>query len=225
VLLTDDPGDLQAEPNTSQVVAAGLGILGLNLGFVGQAVGRMVSASTPVRAPKALGVLSAIASVIQILLTCGVGSFFLLLEAEAEQGNGPDIALETLGGLSLLALMFVVVGGESIHGFAVGAVGKVLRADGARVMGNGLGILAALGGLLAVFVFCGLAAWVGENNPQNPEPNPEQTTAMLGWMIGSGVLLGLYWVLDLVLLQLGRSAVARIGEPTEDGDGADQRWD
>jgi hypothetical protein len=38
---------------------------------------------------------------------------------------------------------------------------------------------------------------------------------ILGWLIGTSVITGLYWMLDLVLLQQGRSAIARIAHEDE----------
>jgi hypothetical protein len=226
VLLADDPGDLRAEPNDTQAAAAGIGLVVLFTGFVTQVIGRLVAASTPVRAPRALGILAAVGSVLQLLGACLVGFFFGALEVEAQNGNPPDPALEALAGLCLFGWMFVVAAGESVHGFAVGSVGRVLRADGARVMGNGLGVLAAVAGLLAIFVFCGLSFWIGNNNPQNPEPDQEQAAAVLAWAIGVGVLMGLYWGLDIVLLQLGRSAIARTAaEDADERSGFDDRRD
>ena len=224
-VLADDPGDFPAEPNGAQVIARSLGLLALFVGFVGQVIGRLVSASTPVRAPRALGILSAVASVLQLLGFCLVGVFVGIMEVEAEQGNPPDPALETLTGLCALGWMFGAVLSESFHGFAVGSVGRVLRAGGARALGNGLGIFVAVLGLLALFVFCGLWAWVGNNNPQNPVPNAQQDAALVAWLIGAAVLNGAYWLLDVVLLQLGRSAVARIGAEADERDDHDDRWD
>jgi hypothetical protein len=224
-VLAADPGNLQGEPNEAQVIFGSLGLLALFVGFVGQAIGRIVSASTPVRAPRALGILSAVACIAQILGFCLTGVFFGIMEVEAEQGNPADPVLEMLGGLCLIGWMFVAVGGESVHGFAVGSVGRVLRAGGARALGNGLGIFVAVLGLLTLFVFCGLSAWVGNNNPQNPAPDAQQSAALLVWMIGTGVLAGAYWLLDVVLLQLGRSAVARIAAEADERDDHDDRWD
>ena len=225
ILLADDPGDLNAEPTTPQMVTAGVGAFALLIGFVGQAVGRIVSASTPVRAPRALGVLSAVASVIQVLGFCLIGGLVIVVTIEAEQGNAPNPGVEAMGGLCVLGWMFLVVGGESLHGFAVAGVAKVLRADGARMLGNGLGVMVAIAGLVALFFFCGLAMWVGQNNPQNPEPDQEQTTALLIWMVGIGIAIGFYWFLDLVLLQRGRSAVAQIGPDVDDRSEPSDRWD
>ena len=224
LLLADDPGDLKAEPNEAQGLAALLGFLVLSLGFVVQMIGRMLSAAAPAGPPRVLGTLSAVAGVVQFLGFCLSGLLLGVAEVQAQQGNPADPALETLGGLCLFGWMFVVVGGESLHGFAVGAVGRALRADGARVLGTGLGLFAAFMGLAAVFVFCGLAAWVGNNNPQNPEPDAEQSRALLAWLVGVGLLCATYWGLDLILLQLGRSAVARnVGEA--DRSGPADRWD
>jgi hypothetical protein len=226
VLLADDPGDLRAEPNTAQVVSAGLGALALLLGFVGQTVGRLVSAATPVRAPRALAILSAVAGAVQVVGFCLVGFLVTALQIEADEGNAPNPGVEALAGLCLFGWMFAVAAGESIHGFAVGSVGRVLRADGARALGNGLGVLAAVAGLLAIFVFCGLSLWIGNNNPQDPDPTQEQAAAVFAWAIGVGVVLGLYWSLDLLLLQLGRSAVARVAAAdADDRAGFDDRWD
>jgi hypothetical protein len=224
VALADDPGDFQNEPNTAQMVTASLGLLALFVGSAVQAVGRLISASTPVRAPRVLGILSAVGSILALLGGCLVGFFLVAAGVQAQQGNG-DEALDTLGGLALFGWMFLAAAAETLHGFAVGSVGRVLRADGARVLGNGLGVSVALASLLAIFAFCGLAAWVGNNNPQNPEPDPDQSRALLAWLIGAAALTGLYLILDVVLLQAGRSAVARIAAEAADSAGPDDRWD
>ena len=83
----------------------------------------------------------------------------------------------------------------------------------------------AIASLLALFVFCGLAVWVGNNNPQNPDPTEEQSRALVAWLVGAAVLSGLYLMLDVVLLQQGRSAVARIAADPDDGARPDDRWD
>jgi hypothetical protein len=224
VALADDPGDLQQEPNTAQVVVASIGMLALFIGFAVQAVGRLVSAATPVRAPRALGILSAGSSILALLGSCLLGFFMIAVAMAQEQGN-PDEALATLAGLCLFGWMFLVAVGETLHGFAVGAVGRVLRADPARILGNGLGVFVAVVSLLSIFVFCGLAAWVGNNNPQNPDPDHGQSTALVIWLIGTGIFTGLYLMLDLVLLYQGRSAVARIAAEAADDAQADEDWD
>lgn len=224
VALADDPGNFQNEPTTPQVVAASLGMLALFIGFAVQAIGRLISAATPVRAPRGLGILSAIASALVLLGSCLVGFLMIGVAVAQEQGN-PDEALATLGGLSVFGWMFLVAAGETMHGFAVGAVGRVLRSNGARVMGNGLGVFVGLVSLLSIFVFCGLAVWVGNNNPQNPDPDHAQSTALFAWMIGTGVVSALYLMLDLVLLQQGRSAVARIVAEAADDARRDEDWD
>jgi MFS family permease len=227
VALADDPGDFQKEPDTAQMVTASLGMLALFVGSAVQAVGRLISASTPVRAPRVLGILSAVGSILALLGGCLVGFFLVAAGLEEQQGNGGDEALATLGGLALFGWMFLVAASETVHGFAVGSIGRVLRADGARVLGNGLGVFVALAGLLAIFVFCGLAAWVGNNNPQNPDPDPDpdQARALLVWLVGAAALTGLYLMLDVALLQAGRSAVARVAADAADGAGPDDRWD
>jgi hypothetical protein len=222
IVLAEDPGNFQNEPDTAQMVTASLGMLALFVGSAVQAVGRLISAGTPVRAPRVLGILSAGGSVLSLLGFCLVG--FLFVAAGMGQGNGDDEAIATLGGLALFGWMFLVAAAETLHGFAVGGVGRVLRADGARVLGNGLGVFVAIASLLAIFVFCGLAAWVGNNNPQNPDPTEEQSRALVAWLVGAGVLAGLYLMLDVVLLQQGRSAVARIAADLDDGTRPDDRW-
>lgn len=226
VLLAENPGDWNAEPNTAQVVTACLGMLAVFVGFGAQSVGRLMSAGTPVQAPRVLGYMSAIASVLAVFGCCLLGCLMGAVAAEQEQGGAPDEAVATLAGLSLFAWMFLVAGGECLHGFAVGSVGRVLRADGARFLGNGLGIFVGGAGLLAVFVFCGLCAWVGNNGPA-AEPTQEQTAALIGWSVGAGVLTALYLLLDLVLLFQGRAAIARIAADgdADDRHNPDDRWD
>lgn len=226
VLLAEDPGDWNAEPTTAQVVTACLGMLAVFVGFAAQAVGRLLSAATPVRAPRPLGYMSAIASVLAVLGCCLLGCLLGAATAEAGPGGAPDEAVATLAGLFMFAWMFLVAGGESLHGFAIGSVGRVLRADGARILGNGLGVFVGGAGLLAVFVFCGLSAWIGNNGP-DAEPNQEQTAALIGWSVAVGVLTVLYLLLDLVQLHLGRAAIARIASDADETnrDGGEDRWD
>jgi hypothetical protein len=223
-VLADDPGNFQNEPNTAQTVAAAIGLGALFVGFAGQAIGRLVSARTPARSPRTFGVLAAAASGMQLAGGCLVVLLIAINEAGAQQGNPPDPALEALGGLALFGWMVLSVVGEVLHGVTAAAVARVLRADGARLLGNGLAAYAAVAGLLCLFAFCGLAAWVGNNPPQNPDPDQEQSNAVLVWMVAAGLLTALYLMLDVVLLQQGRSAVARVAADADRPDPHDG-WD
>src|SRR4051812_35271124 len=93
VVLAEDPGNFQNEPDTAQMVTASLGMLALFVGSAVQAVGRLISAGTPVRAPRVLGILSAVGSVLSLLGFCLVGFFFVA--AGMGQGNGDDEAIAT----------------------------------------------------------------------------------------------------------------------------------
>jgi hypothetical protein len=52
-------------------------------------------------------------------------------------------------------------------------------------------------------------------NGQNAAATKSENQLMLGWLVGTGLIAGLYLMLDLVLLQQGRTAIARIGDSDE----------
>ena len=83
-----------------------------------------------------------------------------------------------------------------------------------------------MGGVLAIFSLCGLGVWADANNPngQNAAANKAEDRLFLGWLICAGLLTGFYLMLDVVLLQKGRAAVARIADPDAD-EGREDRWE
>ena len=211
-VLSDDPGDFEKEPNTGEMVASSVGALAAFLGLIVQVVGRFVSAGTPVKAPRTIGFISAIGTAALLPAMCVVGGMAALMA-----GAGNDPAAATLAGLGMFGYMTLWVACEATHGAAMGSVGRVLRADGLRALGRGLAVAVVLGGVLAMVCLCGFGVWAEANNPngQNPAAAQTENHFILGWLIGTSVITGLYWMLDMVLLQQGRSAIARIAQEDE----------
>jgi hypothetical protein len=216
IVFPDDPADMEGEPTVPQTVASGFGMLAGVLGLGLQAVGRFLSAATPASAPRIPGWLSAIVCAIQLPAGCGLGLFAAIVAVE-QQGQAPDEAMVMLLGLGFFAWLGLYVGGEVLHCFAMGSVGRVLRADGVKHFGRGLAIYAMLAGALAVFALCGVGIAAENENPngQNPAAIRNENLMFLAWATGAGLLMGLYGVLDLLLLQHGRQAISRTIEESD----------
>jgi hypothetical protein len=221
-VLAEDPGDFDQEPTLSQTIASSIGALAALFGLVAQITGRFLSASTPVRAPRAIGLVSAVGTALLLPALCAVGGLAILLAAG---GNGDEAAVAIVG-LGMFGYMTLWTACEATHGFAMGSVGRVLRADGLRTFGRLMGVAVIVGGVLAIFCLCGLGAWADANNPngQNAAANKAEDKLFLGWLIAASLVTGLYLMLDVVLLQKGRAAVVGIAEPDEDEDYR-ERWD
>jgi hypothetical protein len=220
-LLAEDPGDFEKEPNVGQSIASSIGALAALFGLIAQITGRFLSASTPVRAPRAIGLVSAIGTALLLPALCAVGGLAIVVGAG---GNGAAGAVVIVG-LGMFGYMMLWTACEATHGFAMGSVGRVLRADGLKTFGRVMGVAVVVGGALAIFSLCGLGAWADANNPnaQNAAANKAEDRLFLGWTIGASLATGLYLMLDVVLLQKGRAAVAHIDEPDPDGDHG-ERW-
>jgi hypothetical protein len=224
VVLPDDPLDFDRQPTPAEVIAWAVGACAALFGVLLQLTGRFVSAPTPVRAPRAVGWLSAILTGLQFPAGCMVGCFAAVAGADQQQPGGqPDPVAAMLLGLGVFGWLVLVLAAEACHGFAVGSVGRVLRADVARALGRGLGVYVMVAGFLAIVCLCGFGAWSDANNPngQNPAAVRQENQLALGWLVGAAVLTGLYLMLDVVLLQQAKAAIARIGEPEEPGPSAD----
>lgn len=231
VALPDDPLDFDRQASPAEVVAWAIAACAGFFGLALQLVGRFVSAPTPVRAPRAVGWFSAIMTGLQFPAGCMLGLFAAIVGADQQQqagggnGGGPDPALTMLVGLGVFGWLALLAVAEACHGFAVGSVGRVLRADAVRTLGRGLGVYVLVAGFLAMVCLCGFGAWADANNPngQNPAAVRQENQLFIGWVIGAGVLTGLYLMLDVVLLQQAKTAIARIGE-ADDPDPAAEDW-
>lgn len=223
IALADDPGNFQEEPNPAQMVAGCLGLLALFIGLAVQAVGRFVSAGTPVRAPRIAGFLAAITSVVVLVGYCLVGLVAIAMQMEQEQGNDPSEAATMALGLMFVAWLLLAAGGETCHALSVGSVGRVLRADGARLLGRGLAVCIPVAGALGLAGLCALGIWAEANNP-NGGPNPADDTLALWCFAGLSAAISFYMVFDLVLLHQARAAVARVAADAAGAD-FDDRWD
>ena len=117
--------------------------------------------------------------------------------------------------------------GEIFHCLAIGSVGRVLRSDGVKVFGRGLGIAAMLAGVLAVMCLCGLGMWVENENPngQNPLAERQESIGFLIWATGAGIVTGGYLLLDLILLLQARHVIARLGVQETWGSSSEIEWD
>jgi hypothetical protein len=218
-VLAEEPGNPDKEPTLGEMIAASFGALAAFVGIILQCIGRFVSAVTPVRAPRALGYITAIGSAIQLPAMCVVGGLVMLVA-----GNQQDAAAQTIAGLGVFAYLALWVACECVHCFALASVGRVLRAEGLRGFGRGLGVAIIAAGFLIIVSICGFGIWSDANNPngQNLAAKQTEDQIILAWQVGTGVIVGLYLILDVVLLQHGRSAVARIAEL--DQDAADEGW-
>jgi hypothetical protein len=226
VALAEDPGDFQQDWSMGQRATVGLGLVAMLLSFAVQGIGRIVSAWTPVRAPRGLGVVSAVGSGLGFLGLGIVSLVYIGIQSESQDGNPPSELVLGLAGLSLIGWMFMVVGSETCHVFAIASIGRVLRAGGARALGRGLGILVLAMGLLALSALIGFSIWADAENPNGMDPamNETENLIRLIWMTVVSALSGLYLLLDLVLLHQGRAAVARLAADADRAD-FDRRWD
>jgi hypothetical protein len=216
----EEPGNAEKEPNLGEMIAASFGALAAFLGLILVCVGRFVSAGTPVRAPRALGYISAIGSAIQLPALCVVGGLAVLVAT-----NPQDAATELIAGFGVFAYLALWVATESVHCFTVGSVGRVLRADGLRTFGRLLGVAVIAAGFLVIVALCGFGIWADSTNPngQNPAARQAEDQLILVWQVATGLIVAMYLILDVVLLQRGRSAVARIAERDQDR-GAEDDW-
>jgi len=215
--LGDDPGNLQDEPNAAQMVTGCLGLFALFVGLAVQVVGRFISAGTPVRAPRVPGFLAAGTGIVVLLGFCLVGCVMIALAAEQDQGNEPDEATTMAAGLLFVGWLGLAAAAETCHALAVGSVGRVLRADGARLLGRGLAVGIPVASVFGFFLLCVLGILAEANNP-NGAPNPPDDTLAVVCLVGLGVAIGLYLVLDWVLLHQGRAAVARVAADADRAD-------
>jgi hypothetical protein len=223
IALADDLGNLPDEPNPAQMVTGCLGLLALFLGLAAQAVGRFVSAGTPVRAPRIAGFLAAITSLVVLFGYCLVGLVAIAMQMEQEQGNNPGEAATMALGLMFVAWLLLAAGGETCHALLVGSVGRVLRADGARLLGRGLAVCIPIAGALGLAGFFALGVWAEANNA-NGGPNPTDDAISLWCFAGLSAAISFYLLLDIVLLHQGRAAVARLAADADQTD-FDDRWD
>jgi hypothetical protein len=223
IALADDPGNLQDEPNPAQMVTGCLGLLALFLGLAVQAVGRFMSAGTTVRAPRIAGFLAAITSVVVLFGYCLVGVVAIAMQMEQEQGNVPGDEATMALGLMFVAWLLLAAAGETCHALSIGSVGRVLRADGARLLGRALAVCIPIAGALGLAGLCALGVWAEANNP-NGGPNPAEDTVSLWCFAGLSAAIGFYLLLDLVLLHQGRAAVGRLASDADRAD-FDGRWD
>jgi len=221
--LADDPGNRQDEPNPAQMVTGCLGLLALFLGFAVQVVGRFVSAGTPVRAPRLAGFLAAITSIVVLFGYCLVGLAIIAMQMEQEQGNDPSEAATMALGLMFVAWLLLAAGGETCHVLSVSSVGRVLRADGARLLGRGLAVCIPIAGAFGLAGLCALGVWEEANNP-NGGPNPADDTLALWCFAGLSTAISFYLLFDLILLHQARAAVARVAADVDRAD-FDDRWD
>ena len=224
-LLAEDPGDFDQEPTVGQTIASSIGALTALFGLIAQVTGRFMSATTPVLAPRAIGLVSAIGTALLLPAVCAVGGLAIVICAG---GNGNAAAVAIVG-LGMFGYLMFWTACEATHGFAMGSVGRVLRADGLRTFGRLMGVAVIVGGVLAIFSLCGLGAWADANNPngQNVAANKAEDRLFLGWLVCAGLMTGLYLMLDVVLLQKGRAAVAGIAgrDGDEGGEGLWQQGD
>lgn len=220
--LGDDPGNLNDEPNTAQMVTGCVGLFALFLGLAVQLVGRFISAGTPVRSPRIPGFLAASTSILVLLGYCLVGCVFVAIAAEQDQGNDPDEAT-TLAGLLLVGWLMMAAAGETCHALAVGSVGRVLRADGARLLGRGLAVFIPIASVFGLFLLCAIGIWTEANNA-NGGANPPDDTLRVLFFGGLSAAIGLYLVVHLILLHQGRAAVTRLAADAGRA-GFDDRWD
>lgn len=225
IVFPDDPVAMEEEPGVPETVASGFGLLAGLLGLGLQAVGRFLSAGTPASAPRVPGWLSAIVCAIQLPAGCVLGLFAAVVGVE-QKGQAADEAMLMLLGLGFFAWLGLYLGGEVLHCFAMGSVGRVLRADGVKHFGRGLAIYAMLAGALAVFALCGVGIAAENENPngQNPAAIRNENLMFLAWATGAGLLMGLYGVLDLLLLQHGRQAIFRTIEQADPEGEREDDW-
>jgi hypothetical protein len=222
--MADDPGDFDKEPSDAQVAVALFGMLAATVGFGMQAVGRFMSANTPVRAPRVVGYIAAISSVLLLVGGCGVAIVAGIAQA-MQNGGAPNDSAAALVGLTMLGWLAFAVAGETLHAFSIASIGKVLHAGSALTLGRLLGITVPVVGLLAMFAVCGFGLWSDANNPNgaNPAAKKVEDLFALCWAIGVALFMALYLMLDVVLLQQGRSAIARLRR--DEHDDRHEEWD
>lgn len=217
-VLNDPHADPNADPDVAQVVCGLSGLAAWLLGTGLLAVGRFVSARTPVRAPRPPGWISALITAAQLPAGCLVGGLAAVVGLDQQQQGNPNPAAVLLVGFGVVGWIGLLAAGEACHGFAVGSAGRVLRADGVKLFGRGLAALVIGGGFLVLLSLCVIGAVMDDQNPngQNPAANQAEDELMIGWLVGASVLVGLYLVLDVVLLQMARAAIHRIAAPADD---------
>jgi hypothetical protein len=218
-VVLDDPNDPNDPPLHVLVLKISGGVV-LFCGFALQAAGRWMSAFAPVRATKAIGVTVAVLSLIQLLVFLALGILVAIAEADVQPGAVPDMTMAVLAMFGACGWTALVVGNESCHCFSVASVGRVLKSNGALVMGRALGVLVPVGGVLGLISFCVLAVWLDKKNPNGQnQPGPEDEQVAVAVLVALAAICALYLLFDVVLLQQGRAAVA--GIPAGAGDGAD----